>query len=49
MTLREQTQEREKQLLSPYACPSSRSRGREREEAECPVRTCFQRDVDRIV
>ena len=49
MTLREQTLEREEQFLSPHACLASRSRGREREEAECPVRTCFQRDVDRIV
>ena len=49
MTLREQTLEREEQFLSPHACLASRSRGREREEAECPVRTCFQRDVDRII
>ena len=39
MTLREQTLEREEQFLSPHACLASRSRGREREEAECPVRT----------
>ena len=49
MTLREQTQRREEEQLSPFACLSSRTRGRAREEEECPVRTPFQRDVDRIV
>ena len=49
MTLREQLQQREDATLSPLACRSSQSRGREREEAECDVRTPFQRDTDRIV
>ncbi|MCI8421963.1 MAG: deoxyguanosinetriphosphate triphosphohydrolase [Lawsonibacter sp.] len=49
MTLREQTQQREMQFLSPYACRSASSRGRARMEEECAIRTCFQRDVDRIV
>ncbi len=49
MTLREQTQQREEAILSPYACRSSQSRGRERPEEECPIRTPFQRDTDRIV
>ena len=49
MTLREQTQRREEAYLSPYACPSSKTRGRQRPEEECPVRTPFQRDTDRIV
>ena len=49
MTLREQTQRREEEQLSPFACLSSRTRGRAREEEECPVRTPFQRDVDRII
>lgn len=49
MTLREQTQQREEAFLSPYACRASQSRGRERWEEECPIRTCFQRDTDRIV
>lgn len=48
MTLREQTQHRE-EGLSPFACRSVNSRGRQRPEEECPVRTPFQRDVDRIV
>jgi dGTPase len=49
MELREQIQERENVTLSPYACRSTQSRGRQREEEECSVRTPFQRDVDRIV
>lgn len=39
----------EKQILSPYAALSSKSRGRERDEPQCSVRTCFQRDRDRII
>lgn len=49
MTLREQTQRREEAVLSPQACLSAKSRGRQRPEEECAVRTPFQRDVDRIV
>ena len=49
MTLREQTERREAQVLSAFARLSSRSEGRPRPEEECPVRTCFQRDTDRIV
>lgn len=49
MTLCEQLQEREEAALSPLACRSSQSRGRARPEAECAIRTPFQRDTDRIV
>lgn len=49
MLLREQTEQREMTLLSPHACAAVNSRGRQRVEEECGVRTCFQRDVDRIV
>lgn len=49
MTLREHTQQREASFLSPHACRASQSRGRMRPEAECPIRTCFQRDTDRVV
>ena len=49
MTLREQTQQREVQTLSPMACLSQNTRGRQRPEEECPIRTPFQRDIDRIV
>lgn len=49
MTVREQTQEIEKQTLSEHACLSSESKGRARAEEECPLRTPFQRDRDRIL
>ncbi len=49
MNLREKYQEIEKQILSKHATLSSQSRGRERREPECTVRTCFQRDRDRII
>ena len=42
-------EENEKLILSPKACLSSQSKGRGREEAECDIRTCFQRDRDRII
>lgn len=42
-------EEVEAQVLAPYASLSSRSKGRLREEPESPVRTCYQRDRDRIV
>lgn len=47
--LRVRTEEWEAGTLSPYACRSAESRGRERPEAECTVRTAFQRDRDRII
>ena len=40
---------REHAFLSPLACCSDESRGRLRPEDECPVRTVFQRDRDRII
>ena len=49
MTARERTEQAEAYLLSPRACRSAESRGRARPEEPCSVRTCFQRDVDRIV
>ena len=49
MTIREELEKREEKDLSPLACLSARSRGRQRPEEPCPVRTCFQRDTDRIV
>lgn len=49
MTIREQTENIEKQILHPNACLSSKSRGRARPEKEDDVRTCFQRDRDRII
>ena len=49
MTIREQTEAVEKEILSPYACLSVNSRGRDREEPECDIRPVFQRDRDRIL
>ena len=49
MTIREQIQEMERENLSPYACLSVNSKGRDREEPECDIRPVFQRDRDRIL
>ena len=49
MSLREMTEALEAQHLSPYAALASRSRGRQRPLEPCEIRTCYQRDVDRIV
>jgi len=50
VTIRQQLEEREKQLLSPYACLSEKSRGRLRKELDrCDLRTVFQRDRDRVI
>lgn len=40
---------REREFLSPYAAKSAESRGRERPEEPCDLRTAFQRDRDRIL
>ncbi|RJR19709.1 MAG: deoxyguanosinetriphosphate triphosphohydrolase [Nitrospiraceae bacterium] len=49
MTIREQTEDIERSILHPKACLSSNSRGRQRKEKEGEIRTCFQRDRDRII
>ena len=49
MTGRERIEQAEAYLLSPYACKSRDSKGRIRPEEPCHIRTCFQRDIDRIV
>ena len=46
--IRQLTEEREENL-SPHAVQSKNSRGRQRPEEPCPVRTAFQRDRDRII
>src|SRR4030042_4618115 len=46
--IREQTEKKE-EALSPYSVKSKSSRGRLRWEEPCPIRTCFQRDRDRII
>ena len=49
MNLRESFEEREFQELGPYAAHSRNSRGRDRYEPECDIRTVYQRDRDRIL
>ena len=48
-TLKQRTYEIEDNFLSPYACKSQNTIGREREEPPCDMRTEFQRDRDRII
>ena len=47
-SIRERFLERERDSLSVYAFPSAESRGRDRYEEPCDIRTEFQRDRDRI-
>ncbi len=49
MTIREKTEELEYQIFSPYASYSRESRGRDRDEPPCDIRTVYQRDRDRII
>ena len=49
MRLRQEFEKLEESLLSPFAALSGKSRGRERFEEPCDVRTAFQRDRDRII
>ena len=49
MNIREYNEDMEERLLSEYASFSRRSRGRERDEKQCDIRTVFQRDRDRII
>lgn len=49
MTIREEYQQLESRYLSPLAALSQNTRGRERPEEECPLRTPYQRDRDRII
>jgi dGTPase len=48
-TFEARVREQEDAVLSPLAVRSYETRGREREEEPCAVRTPFQRDRDRIV
>lgn len=49
MNIREEQEKMEHLILSPYASFSDQSRGRDREEEQCPMRTIYQRDRDRII
>ena len=45
---REEREQAEYLLVGNYGVRAVDSRGREMPEEECSIRTCFQRDVDRI-
>lgn len=49
MNIRESTERWEEAYLSPYAALSKNSKGRERKEDPCDIRTVYQRDRDRII
>ena len=48
-SLKQKTYAIEQAFLSPYATQSKNTRGRQREEAPCAMRTDFQRDRDRLI
>jgi dGTPase len=47
--IRERIEAEEAERLSPYAALARNSRGRQRPEPEDDLRTCFQRDRDRVI
>jgi dGTPase len=49
VTIREELEQREREVLAPQATLSAATRGRLRPEADDPIRPAFQRDRDRIV
>ncbi|HLF18168.1 MAG TPA: deoxyguanosinetriphosphate triphosphohydrolase [Candidatus Omnitrophota bacterium] len=49
MRTREDIEEIETQILAPYAMKSKDSAGREYDNSQHEVRTCYQRDRDRVV
>ncbi|HUR33170.1 MAG TPA: deoxyguanosinetriphosphate triphosphohydrolase [Vicinamibacterales bacterium] len=49
MTIREQLEAREREILAPQAAKAADSQGRLRPEVEDEVRPAFQRDRDRII
>jgi len=49
MILREELEEREYKVLSPFAAKTAETKGRKYEEEKCHIRTDYQRDRDRIV
>ena len=49
MTIKEISEQNEEKTLSSYACLSKNSKGRARPDRPEKVRTCFQRDRDRII
>lgn len=49
MTIREEIEKKEHETLSPYASMSDSSKGRMMYEEPCDIRTCYDRDRDRIL
>ena len=49
MTIREELELREKEILAPWAAFSAESKGRSAPEEQCDIRPVFQRDRDRIL
>lgn len=49
MSIREQLEDLETRTLSEFASLSKESLGRDRGEKPCDIRTCYQRDRDRII
>lgn len=49
MTIKETLEQREKDILSPFACLSAATKGREKPIKPCELRTNFQRDRDKII
>ncbi len=49
MEIRECSEQMEREYLSPFAQLSSETKGREKLEEKCSIRTEFQRDRDRII
>lgn len=49
MNIRETLERWEQEYLSPYATHSVDSKGRQKPEEQCDIRTVFQRDRDRII
>lgn len=49
MTIREEMEAREHEILAPWASFADQSKGRARQEPQCDIRPVFQRDRDRIL
>ncbi|MDR1068584.1 MAG: dNTP triphosphohydrolase, partial [Clostridiales Family XIII bacterium] len=49
MLTREESEQREYQILSEYAAKAAESKGRAAAEEQCEFRTDFQRDRDRVI
>ena len=49
MTIREETEQIERQVLSKYASFSDSTMGRDTDDPQCDLRTVYQRDRDRIL